>query len=122
MMNLFFLTGEATADVTSGGSMISAFLPIILIFVVFYFFIIRPEKKRKKEVDTMRNELKVGDKITTIGGIVGKVTNVNDKEDLITIETGADGVKLRITRWAIGTKEAVEEKVEEKLDESNGLN
>ncbi len=115
MINLF-LTGEAAAEVQVANPIVS-FLPIILIFVVFYFFIIRPEKKRKKEVDTMRNDIKVGDKITTIGGIVGKVTNVNDKEDLITIETGADGVKLRITRWAIGTKENPEEKAPEAAEE-----
>lgn len=115
MINLF-LEAAATTEVQPANPLVS-FLPIILIFVVFYFFIIRPEKKRKKEVDAMRNDIKVGDTVTTIGGIVGKVTNVNDKEDLITIETGAENVKLRITRWAIGTKEKVEEKAPEAIDE-----
>ena len=110
MINLF-LEAAATTEVQPANPLVS-FLPIILIFVVFYFFIIRPEKKRKKEVDAMRSDIKVGDTVTTIG-----VTNVNDKEDLITIETGAENVKLRITRWAIGTKEKVEEKAPEAIDE-----
>ncbi len=77
------------------------FLPLILVVVVFYFFLIRPENKRKKEVQKMRDGLKVGDEITTIGGIIGKITNIHDEE--ITIETGSDRNKLRITRWAIST-------------------
>ncbi len=104
MTTFLFLAGEEAAQSGSMGTLLSI-LPIVLIFVVFYFFLIRPEKKRKKEITNMRDSLKVGDTITTIGGIVGKITNVNEKEDLITIETGADKTKLRITRWAIGTKE-----------------
>lgn len=111
MTTFLFLAGEGAAQTGSMGQTLLSILPIALIFVVFYFFLIRPEKKRKKEITNMRDSLKVGDTITTIGGIVGKITNVNDKEDLITIETGADKTKLRITRWAIGTKE---EKDEEK--------
>lgn len=94
---LAFLTGEAA----QGGatSSIMAFLPIILIFVVFYFFLIRPEKKRNKQTADMRNSLKVGDEIVTIGGIIGKITNI--KDDQLTLETGADRNKLRIMRWAV---------------------
>ena len=103
MSQFLFLAGEGIPTAQLGG-----LLPIVLIFVVFYFFLIRPEKKRKKEVDNMRAGLKRGDKVTTIGGIVGNVVKVNDKNDLITIETGPDKVKLTFARWAIGTKEEKE--------------
>ena len=115
MTTFLFLAGEGAAQTGSMGQTMFPILSIALIFVVFYFFLIRPEKKRKKEITNMRDSLKVGDTITTIGGIVGKITNVNEKEDLITIETGADKTKLRITRWAIGTKE---DKGEEKAKDT----
>lgn len=118
MTEFLLLAGEAAAPANSTASMLSMILPVVLIFVVFYFFLIRPEKKRKKEITSMRDSLKVGDTITTIGGIVGKITNVNDKEDLITIETSADKTKLRITRWAIGTKE---EKADEKAKDDKKI-
>ena len=54
------------------------FIPLILMFVVFYFFIIRPQKKKANEVNEMRENLKVGDKIITIGGIIGKIILVKD--------------------------------------------
>ncbi|MBR5479819.1 MAG: preprotein translocase subunit YajC [Clostridia bacterium] len=85
------------------------FLPVILIFVVFYFFLIRPEKKRKKEIDAMRNSLKVGDTVTTIGGIIGEIAYINNDDNIVAIRTGKDGVEIKFARWAIGTKETVEE-------------
>ena len=70
-----------------------------LLFVVFYFFLIRPENKKKKQLQQMRSALKVGDQITTIGGIVGKVVSI--KDDMITFETGEDRVRMQVMRWAI---------------------
>ena len=101
--------GEAEVLVDENGEPLPApwyagivqFLPLILVVVVFYFFLIRPENKRKKEVQKMRDGLKVGDEITTIGGIIGRITNIHDEE--ITVETGSDRNKIRITRWAIST-------------------
>ena len=75
---------------------------IVLLFVVFYFFLIRPENKKKKALSEMRNALAVGDEVTTIGGIVGRVVHI--KDDLVTIETSEDRVRIQITRWAISTK------------------
>ena len=69
---------------------------------IFYFLMIRPEQKRKKKAAEMRDSLNIGDEITTIGGIVGKVVQVRD--DFITFETGEDRVRIRIAKWAIGTK------------------
>ena len=74
---------------------------IVLLFAVFYFFLIRPENKKKKKAEEMRNSLSVGDKITTIGGMVGKIVDVSG--DLITFETGEDRVRIQVTRWAIST-------------------
>jgi len=79
-------------------SMIFMFLVII---VVFYFFLIRPENKKKKKLQEMRDQLSVGDEITTIGGLVGKIVNI--KDDFITFETGEDRVRIQVTRWAIST-------------------
>lgn len=72
---------------------------IVLLFVVFYFFLIRPENKKKKQLQQMRSALKVGDEITTIGGMVGKVVSI--KDDMITFETGEDRVRIQVMRWAI---------------------
>lgn len=75
------------------------FLPLILMFAVFYFFIIRPQKKKANEINEMRESLKVGDKIITIGGIIGKIILV--KEDYLVIETSSDNTKLEIMKWGI---------------------
>nr|WP_302635610.1 preprotein translocase subunit YajC [uncultured Dysosmobacter sp.] len=72
---------------------------IVLLFAVMYFFMIRPENKRKKQAEEMRNSLKKGDVITTIGGIVGKVVMVNP--NTIVIETSDDRVRMELTKWAV---------------------
>ncbi len=76
------------------------FLPYILLIAVFYFLLIRPQQKREKETQKMRSSVKEGDEVITIGGIYGKIINVKDDE--LTIEVGADRVKLKIAKWAIG--------------------
>lgn len=75
-------------------------LPIGLL-VVFYFFAIRPQKKREKEIQAMREGIKVGDEIITIGGILGKVVTV--KDDQIIIEVGATKTRLELTKWSVGS-------------------
>ncbi len=75
---------------------------IVVMIAVFYFLLIRPENKRKKEAETMRNNLAVGDDITTIGGITGTICAVKDKT--IVIETGADRVRIEFTKWAVSSK------------------
>ena len=73
---------------------------------IFYFIGIRPQKKQEKAANDMRNSLVVGDEITTIGGIVGKVVNI--REENIVIETSSDRTKMKIARWAV---RSVEKKV-----------
>ena len=72
---------------------------IVVMFVALYFFTIRPQKKQEREINDMRNNLQVGDEITTIGGIIGKIISI--KEDTVMIETGHDRTKIRILRTAV---------------------
>ncbi|MBQ2944660.1 MAG: preprotein translocase subunit YajC [Ruminococcus sp.] len=73
----------------------------ILIFAAMYFFMIRPNSKKKKQEEELKKNINVGDDITTIGGICGKVVAVRDEDEEIIIETGADRVKLRFKKWCI---------------------
>jgi preprotein translocase subunit YajC len=75
---------------------------IVVMLVIFYFMLIRPENKKKKQLNEMRSSLKVGDEITTIGGILGTICAVKDES--IVIETGADRVRMEFAKWAIFTK------------------
>ena len=74
---------------------------LVAMVAVFYFMLIRPEKKRKKEEENLRNSLKVGDRITTIGGIVGKIVELKDEN--IVIETSADRVRMELARFSVMT-------------------
>jgi len=85
------------------GSMVSTIVMLVLMVGVFYFMLIRPENKRKKEAEALRNSVKTGDKITTIGGIVGTVVSI--KDDKIVLETSADQVRVEMAKWAISTNE-----------------
>ena len=80
-------------------------LPMVLIFVIFYFMLIRPQRKKEKKVQEMLNALKVGDRVSTIGGIYGTITNI--KDDTLELSVGKDNVKLIFARWAIRQVEDV---------------
>ena len=75
------------------------FLPMILIFVVFWFFLIRPQRKKDKEAQQMLKNLKVGDRICTIGGIYGTITRI--KDDVLTVEVGDAKTQMVLARWAV---------------------
>ena len=96
-----FLTANTAAG--GNGSMIFMLLAMI---AVFYFLMIRPENKKKKKTEEMRNNLSLGDEITTIGGITGKVVQVT--EDTVTFETGEDRVRIQVKKWAIQTTAKME--------------
>ena len=74
---------------------------IVAMIAIFYLFMIRPESKKKKKLAEMRSSLTVGDTITTIGGILGKVVHIDDEK--ITFETSEDRVRVQVARWAIST-------------------
>ena len=115
MTNMFILLSEVTenadqaAELTPGQQFLSAvttILPIALIAVAFWFFLIRPQKKQEKEVQKMRASIEIGDTITTIGGITGKVMQIKD-DDIYIIETGADKNRISIRKWAIQSKDTI---------------
>ena len=97
------LTEEALGAAAGGGSMI---FMIVIMFAIFYFFIIRPENQKKKRTEEMRSSLSLGDEITTIGGICGKIVQIT--EDTITFETGEDRVRIQTKKWAISTTAKME--------------
>ena len=90
-----------TAAGAGSASMMSLMLPLVLMIALMYFLMIRPENKRKKQAEEMRNSLKKGDQITTIGGIIGKIVQVTDEN--IVIETSDDRVRMELTKWAVST-------------------
>ena len=103
---------ESTTDATSavGGGM-GTIIMLVAMIAVFYFMMIRPENKRKKEAEAMRSAMKVGDKVTTIGGIVGVVVDI--KDDKFVIETSADRVRVEFQKWALSTNETGAERAKE---------
>lgn len=103
---LIFLESTADAGNLAGGSMMSTVIMLVVMFAIMYFMLIRPENKRKKEAEQMRSALKVGDRITTIGGVMGKVVDVKDEK--FVIETGADQVRIELAKWALSTNETAE--------------
>jgi len=107
---LNFLEVPAAAQPQGGGLL--GMLPMLLIMVaLFYFMLIRPESKRKKEAEQLRSSIKNGDKITTIGGIIGTVVDV--KSDSFVIETSADQVRIEFAKWALSTNDSATEAAKE---------
>ena len=102
MLNFFLSAAEGAAEVSGFAALISNAGPILLLIVMFavlYFVMIRPQKKAEKEAQNMRDNISVGDEITTIGGIIGEVVSV--KGETVTIETSKAGTKIRFLKSAI---------------------
>lgn len=102
---------------SSGGY--SSIIMIVLMLVIFYLFLILPENKKKKKLNEMRSNLKVGDDIVTIGGMMGKVVHVTD--DSVTFETSEDQVRIQVAKWAISTNARAEAQAAKEAQERNGL-
>ena len=107
-MKIYLMLLEASTS-SAGKGCFQIIILMVLLFVGMYFLMIRPQKKQQKKEQEIRENTQVGDEITTIGGIVGKVVTV--KEDSLIIETGADKNKMKITRWAIQTNVTANEKI-----------
>ena len=101
--------GAEGAEGAQGGSM-SMIIMMVALFAAMYFFTIRPQKKQQKMEQEIRENTQIGDEITTIGGICGKVVSV--KDDSIVIETGSDRVKIKFKKYAIQTNHTANEKVQ----------
>lgn len=80
-------------------ALINIVIPLAFL-AIFYFILIRPQQKREKAVKAMRESLKIGDEVSTIGGIIGKIVKVT--EESVVIEVGADKTKLTVERWGVG--------------------
>ena len=104
MNHLMALDSTASASAAGGMSMIV----MLLVYGVF-IVALRPQSKKKKKEQEMRKNAQVGDEITTIGGICGRIVAVKDEVDSIVIETGSDRSKMLIKRWAIGSVDTVHE-------------
>jgi preprotein translocase subunit YajC len=74
-------------------------LTLVPMFVVFYFLLIRPQQKKAKKLQAMRDNLDVGNRVTTIGGIVGKITSIKDED----IDINVNGTSLTFKKWAIAS-------------------
>jgi len=105
---LYFLEAAAEQQQGDPAGLFGTIVMLVLMVGVFYFMLIRPENKRKKENEKMRNSVKVGDKITTIGGICGTIVSV--KDDKIVIETSADQVRMELVKWSLSTNETAAER------------
>ena len=89
-----------------GNGTLTYIIYFAVIILVFYFLLIRPENKKKKKAEEMRNSLSLGDEITTIGGMTGKIVQIT--EETVTFETGEDRVRIQIKKWAISTTAKME--------------
>ncbi|MBE5817018.1 MAG: preprotein translocase subunit YajC [Clostridiales bacterium] len=92
---------------------------VVVIIALFYFMFFRPQKKKEKEKRDMLSSMKKGDKITTIGGISGKIAQIKDDTVVIEVSSmGSDKVKIEIQRWAIGTIDKASDEIVEKKDDA----
>ena len=89
------------SNMGANGQLFITILVYIAVFGGMYLIMVRPQQKRRKEEEQLRNSLKLGDEVTTIGGIVGRVINIKDGSDSLVIETAND--KIKIKRWAISS-------------------
>ena len=100
-----FLSATGSASMTET---LFTLLPMILIIVFMFILIYLPQKRQDKKDAAMRNSIEIGDKVTTIGGIVGIVCAIADKDDTLVIETGSDRTKIRFRRSAISSVEKLD--------------
>ena len=99
---------EQAAEMSPVAALLQMVLPLVLMGVVFYFMLIRPQRKKDKKVKEMLNNLKHGDRITTIGGIYGTIVGI--KDDTVTLAVGQKGgqpYEMTVARWAIRQVEEV---------------
>ena len=102
---------ESLGGLTGLFSQIGPILILVAIIAAFYFFAIRPQQKKDKQVKEMRNTLSTGDRVTTIGGLFGRVVDV--KDDVVTLEFGPAKTVIMVARWAVGSVEGGEEQGEQ---------
>lgn len=100
-----------------GGNSWLIILIYVALFAVLYFVLIRPNSKKKKREQEMRNNIAIGDDITTIGGITGRIIAVKEEEEAFVIETGPDRTKMKFKKWAISSVDTVKDTPEQPTKE-----
>ena len=99
---MYYYLEAAATDAAAASGKVNAITTLVMLaamIAVFYFFMYRPQKKQEKESTDMRNNLKVGDEVTTIGGVIGKIVSI--KDETVTIETSNERNKISILRSAV---------------------
>lgn len=99
MFTPMFLDATAETVAPNAGGNILSLLMIPLLLIIMYFLMIRPQRKQEKEAANMRNSLAIGDEVTTIGGIIGRIVNI--KEDTFVLETTKERTRIRFERSAV---------------------
>ena len=97
----------SSSQSTSGGSAWVLILECVAFIAILYLVMILPQKKKRKKEDQMRDSVQVGDNITTIGGISGRVVGIREDSGILIIETGTDRAKVNIKKWAVGSVDTV---------------
>lgn len=105
----------AAGGISSTGQLLYYLVSFGLVALVIYLFMIRPQSKKEKEAKKLRDNLQIGDEVTTIGGIVGIVVRKNDETGTVVIETGGDRSKIRVKLWAISENATVHDAPEEAI-------
>ncbi|MDU7337197.1 MAG: preprotein translocase subunit YajC [Clostridium sp.] len=99
----------AATAAASGSSIWQIVIIYGLLFGALYFFMIRPQQKKKKAEEALKKNVQVGDEITTIGGIVGRIVAIKEESDTFVLESGIDRTKIIVKRWALGKINTVHE-------------
>ena len=121
MLSFLMMRAEnAAADTNSAGisptgQLLYYLVSFGLVALVIYLFMIRPQSKKEKEAKKLRDNLQIGDEVTTIGGIVGIVVRKNEETGTVVIETGGDRSKIRVKLWAISENATVHDAPEEAI-------
>lgn len=108
MSNIFLEQGAGGG----AGGLIMMILVYVVLFGALYLILFRPQQKKRKKEEKMRKNLQIGDDVTTIGGIMGKVVSIKEETDSLVLETGVDRSKIRIKRWAIASCDTIHDDAE----------
>lgn len=98
----------ATSTSTGSGYEIWSVLGyMVILLLIFYLVLILPQNRKRKKEEKMRNNIQIGDDITTIGGIVGKVVGIKEDANMLVIETGSERSKIKIKKWAVSSVDTI---------------